>query len=116
MYITTVRKINRNFNWINREVFNNELYNFRCVSTYKYEKSGHWAICLGSTCVDKGEKFCNLKIAEEFPNRQIFLNILAHEIIHLYQWTVLGHMNHGPTFHEWANIFDERGIEILEEV
>lgn len=54
--------------------------------------------------------FCNpmskkghvqLGINSEFGDRKEFMAILAHEMIHQWQWTEVGEMTHGKTFWQW---------------
>jgi hypothetical protein len=42
-----------------------------------------------------------LGICSEFYDRAQFISILAHEMIHQYQWTFVGEMTHGKSFWEW---------------
>jgi len=40
-------------------------------------------------------------INSEFDDRKTFITILAHEMIHQWQWTEVGEMTHGQTFWQW---------------
>lgn len=42
-----------------------------------------------------------LGINSEFHDRKEFITILAHEMIHQWQWTEVGEMTHGQTFWQW---------------
>ncbi len=48
-----------------------------------------------------------LEINSEFFDRKQFLAILAHEMIHQWQWTyedIKGKMDHGKTFWQWEPV------------
>jgi hypothetical protein len=45
-----------------------------------------------------------LGINSEFGDRKEFIAVLAHEMIHQWQWTEIGEMTHGLTFWQWEPI------------
>ena len=100
MYIITHRKIARDFNRLNKLIFNDALPHFRYVYIFEYKKTEHWAWCCGDEN-DTNGRFCDLRIGAVVPSRQTFLNILAHEMIHLCQWLSIGEMHHGKPFFQW---------------
>ena len=61
------------------------------------------------------ERCCHLQINPSFPTFKIFLVILAHEMIHAWEWVVNGKMTHGKTFFQWREKLAEQGIPLTKE-
>ena len=54
------------------------------------------------TCTPTAKRgIVKLSINSEFIDRKTFLAVLAHEMIHQWQWTEIGEMTHGQTFWQW---------------
>lgn len=41
-----------------------------------------------------------------------FIYVLAHEMVHAYQWQKLNRMDHGKTFYAWSKKFEEYNIPL----
>ena len=90
--IADCREIWRN---INRNVFNNELKmpSFRLVYTKAF-----WGECQG---VLNDQTQVKMKINKSFLSKRLFINTMAHEMVHQWEWLVNENMTHGPQFFLW---------------
>ena len=75
--IADCREVFRN---INRNVFNNELKmpSFRLVYTKAF-----WGECEG---VLNDQTKCKMKINKSFLSKRLFINTMAHEMVHQWEW------------------------------
>ena len=82
---------------INRNVFNNELKmpSFRLVYTKAF-----WGECQG--VIDDQTK-CKIKINKSFLSKRLFINTIAHEMVHQWEWLTNENMTHGPQFFLWRD-------------
>jgi len=80
---------------INRNVFNNELKmpSFRLIYT-KY----FWGECKG---VEGDTTRVTMKINKSFLSKRLFINTIAHEMVHQWEWLTNENMTHGPQFFLW---------------
>ena len=90
--ISDCREIWRN---INRNVFNNELKmpSFRLVYTKAF-----WGECQG---VLNDQTQVKMKINKSFLSKRLFINTMAHEMVHQWEWLNNENMTHGPQFFLW---------------
>jgi len=56
-----------------------------------------------------------VKLRPAFRDRELFINILAHEMIHVYEFTKYQRMTHGPKFFEWKPLFAQHGILLAKK-
>lgn len=103
----TERKVQFWFNVINTAIFKNKLPKFHVVEVGEY-KDFH-ALC---ECDDITY---TLKIKAKFENKKRFIEVLAHEMIHLHEWTEYQKMSHGKNFFEWKNIFKKYNLNLYKK-
>lgn len=59
-----------------------------------------------------------LSITNRFPNKRMFIEVLAHEMVHLYQFLHASppfsyrSVSHGKTFHSWKPTFEKYGLKL----
>jgi len=59
-----------------------------------------------------------LSITDNFPSKKIFIEVLAHEMVHLYQFLYATppfsyrSVSHGKTFHAWKPTFEKHGLRL----
>ena len=80
---------------INRNVFNGELKmpSFRLVYTKAF-----WGECQG---VLNDQTKVKMKINKSFLSKRLFINTMAHEMVHQWEWLNNENMTHGPQFFLW---------------
>ena len=69
---------------------------------------------LGEYCYDtKDPDFTEISISPTFQNMKHFINVLGHEMVHHYQYTIQGDTgNHNKKFYRWRNKFEKMGLEL----
>ena len=82
---------------INRNVFNGELKmpSFRLVYTKAF-----WGECQG---VLEDQTRVKMKINKSFLSKRLFINTMAHEMVHQWEWLTNENMTHGPQFFLWKD-------------
>jgi hypothetical protein len=82
---------------INRNVFNGELKmpSFRLVYTKAF-----WGECQG---VLEDQTRVKMKINKSFLSKRLFINTMAHEMVHQWEWLNNENMTHGPQFFLWRD-------------
>lgn len=90
---------------LNLDIFKNKLPSAKiCLKRL----SGYYG-----ECYFDGKKF-NIKLNKRFRNKQFFLMVLAHEMVHVYEYQFLGTMTHGSSFYAWRPIFAKFCIPLSE--
>ena len=107
------------YNTINKHVFSNKL-------TRPEIKLGvlrnAWGWCLGYTEREPSGSFCTIKLVDKWYSSSWFMNTLAHEMAHQYQYDIMGPhresmgqlalMSHGPSFFMWRDQFEHYGLHL----
>jgi hypothetical protein len=111
--------VNYAYNTLNKYVFENELVRPEIkLSTLRKT----WGWCLGGTEYEPSGSMCVIRLYDKWYTPSWFMNILAHEMAHQYQWDVLGPeredcgheaiMSHGPSFFIWKDRFEHYGLTL----
>jgi len=98
------------FNIFNEEIFNNELPKFNTIQIRPFVKN--WAMCIEDT--DTPVTKYKLSINIEFPSFQLFLNVLSHEMVHLYQFVNGDEATHNRMFYSWVRRLKANGLDLKE--
>lgn len=59
-----------------------------------------------------------LSMTNRFPNKQVFIEVLAHEMVHLHQFLYATppfsyrSVSHGQSFHAWKSTFEKHGLRL----
>jgi hypothetical protein len=107
------------YNLINRYVFDKELRRPE-ITQATIRKA--WGWCYGQDVRYSNGSYCKIHLMNKWFSPQWFMNTLAHEMAHQYQWDVIGPereangqepiMSHGPTFFIWRERFDYYGLNL----
>ncbi len=88
------------WNLLNKALFDGKLLPPQKITVKNYR-------AVHGNCWPMAEKgHVHLQINSEFMDRKEFIAILAHEMIHQWQWTdesAKGKMTHGDTFWQWES-------------
>ena len=111
-YETTLEDCHEWFDIINKELFEGKLppvdeidirWRRGIHAYYEYEN-------------DPTEKHTAIKMNKRYRTKRMFVEILAHEMVHHWQY-VMGHTDvHGKTFNRWKGPFRNRGLVLREIV
>jgi hypothetical protein len=84
-YLTNRRAIDLWFRYINRAVFDNQLPDFDKIIIKKWLKKAMGQVC---AYPDKNPKRFELEMLKKYHSKRDFIETLAHEMIHLYQFAL----------------------------
>ena len=102
-YLTNRRAIDLWFRYINRAVFNNELPDFDKIIIKKWLKQAMGQVC---AYPDKDPKRFELEMLRKYNTKRDFIETLAHEMIHLYQFALKKDTgNHNRIFYSFRPRF-----------
>lgn len=111
------------YNLLNRHVFDGMLYRpeIRVLSLRKA-----WGVCSWFDYKQPTGSYCRIDLMDKWFCPQWFLNTLAHEMVHQYQWDIYRweHLDmygrsinersgaHGPSFYAWKDRFSKFGLHL----
>ena len=99
-FFPTKHLITRWFNIFNQEIFRDEIYPFHEIEIK--QKKGCHAEHIPFEEYD-GKIYAVLSISDRFINKNEFLYVLAHEMVHQWQWMHLYRSDHGESFWKWKS-------------
>ena len=86
-FITNYKDIKRYFKYFNKTLFKDKLNNFNDIKIKKMNNcSGQ---CVENISYYKGTSFFVLELKPKYKNKIDFLNTLSHEMLHLWQQTIM---------------------------
>jgi hypothetical protein len=110
------------YDMINRHVFDNMLR--RPVIQVKSIRKA-WGYCNWNWDLQNRGSYCTIALMDKWFCPQWFIQTLAHEMVHQWQWdiyrweklergehTFLGSGAHGPSFFAWRDRFDYYGLNL----
>jgi hypothetical protein len=111
VFTPTEKDVIKWFRIINREIFNNELPMFKKIDIRRRHKV--WGEVEAHENKNK-KRYCNVSFHDKMFSKQHFIKILAHEMIHNYQWTIdnLDNMYHNDSFFRWNLVMSKFGITL----
>jgi len=77
---------------------------------------GQWGDCNVHKSYDKTCKRAPIiiRIAEDIDERNLFLSVLAHEMVHQWEQEQFGRQGHGKRFWSWEDRIKSLGLEFDE--
>ena len=107
------------YNLINRYVFDNGLDPAKLNIK---RTRGYWGMCEGDVNATNNLYTKEIILTNRFPNLFHFVAVVAHEMVHQFQWDVLSNerqsqgldpiMSHGPSFFAWREPLAEYDIPL----
>ena len=104
---------------VNRYVFDNQLRMPEIVTGITRD---YWGMCMGSFVAYPTGSYCRIKLSDKWFCPQWFMNVIAHEMAHQYQWDIDRYnradnglepiMSHGPSFFMWRDRFSQYGLTL----
>jgi len=96
-YITTYKDIKKYFKYFNKILFEDKLSPFNDVKIKKMIKAS--GQCIENISYYKGTSFFVLEMMPRYKNKLEFLNTISHEMVHLWQQTIMKDTgNHNKLF------------------
>jgi len=57
-------------------------------------------------------EYTKLCLNKRYKSKKFFVEVLAHELVHHYQFTHGELVNHGPSFTCWSDRFNKKGLKL----
>lgn len=96
------------FDILNEQIFGKKLSIFGKIKITKLENYH----ALFHYFSRKDNEPTELEMNKTFKNEKLFVEILAHEMIHLFQYQYNEPLGHGPSFWVWSDIFTLKGLKL----
>ena len=109
-YSPTRKDVRRWHGILNQIIFGGIVPKFRNIEIKKVP--GQFAAVLPKKKKKTKERYADLEIDTEFEDFKSFIMILAHEMIHAWQWINFEKMPHGKTFFQWKEKLAEQEIPL----
>ena len=111
-YNTTYTDIKKYFKMLNLGIFDNKLSTFNQIEI----KELKYSRCMGQVIQfewkRKGTKLYKLEMDKQYDNKKDFLETLAHEMVHLYQFLNNDTGNHNKLFYSFAPKLKYIGLKL----
>lgn len=102
----TVEDIKEWFVVLNEQIFGNKLGDFTDIKV----KRLHNTHAFFNYDDDKTVRDTSLEMNNMFSSKKLFVEILAHEMIHHFQHSYNEPLGHGPSFWAWRDNFKLKGL------
>lgn len=111
--------VNYAYNIVNRHIFKNQLKKPEITLGIIPKR---WGECIWMPEQQESKSYTIIRLSDKWFCPQWFLNTLAHEMIHQWQWGVYrwemgGRIYedsgaHGPSFYSWRDTFEHYGLNL----
>lgn len=111
-YETTHEDCQKWFNILNREIFKNTLSSVDEIDI-RWRRGAH---AYYESVVDDKVPFIHTKLCmnKRYKSKKFFVEVLAHELVHHYQFLSEGKMSHGESFVAWTEAFNKKGLKLVK--
>jgi hypothetical protein len=110
---TTVEKCYEWIRILNEEIFDGKLTEILEIDIRWRRKA--WAYYeYDEDSKDPTISKLRLLMNKRYRSEKFFVEILAHELIHHYQFLYHGIVDHGPTFFSWKEKLEQKGLNLAE--
>ena len=110
-YTTTYKDIKKYFKYFNKILFKDKLNSFNDIQIKKLVKAS--GQCVENISYTKGTSFFVLEMMPKYKNKTEFLNTLSHEMVHLWQQTVMKDTgNHNKLFFSFKLRFKKLNLTL----
>ena len=111
-YKTTYKDIKKYFNYLNEGIFNSKLIRFNEIEIKNLKKEK----CIGQVVTfeddKKGTVVYRLEMDNYYDTKRDFLDTLAHEMVHLYQFMIRDTGQHNKLFYSFKSKLDYIGLKL----
>lgn len=99
------------FHILNKQIFDNLLEPVEKIFISDHVKYGDVYALYYYNMKKRGEP-SKISVCRSFRNEKMFVEILAHEMIHHFQYTYDEPVGHGPTFFAWRENLQLKGLKL----
>ena len=110
-FITTYKEIKNYFRIFNKTLFKDKLNTFNDIKIKRIVRGS--GLCVEHSSYRKGTSFFVLEMMPKYKNKLEFLNTLAHEMVHLWQQTIMKDTgNHNKLFFSFRSKFKKINLHL----
>ena len=110
-FITTYKEIKDYFKIFNKTLFKDKLNKFNDIKIKRIVRGS--GLCVEHSSYRKGTSFFVLEMMPKYKNKLEFLNTLAHEMVHLWQQTIMKDTgNHNKLFFSFKSKFKKINLHL----
>lgn len=108
VYRPTVKETRRWFDILNEQIFGNKLEYIECIKVKRLKDAhayfNYWP--------KHEEQDPEIDMNYKYQDKKMFVEILAHEMIHYFQYSFDEPLGHGPTFWAWRDNLKLKGLTL----
>lgn len=112
-YMTTLQDTKKWIRILNKEIFDGSLSKLDEIDIRRRRMCYAYYLYYPITKDDEF-RYSKLCMANKYVSEKFFVEILAHELIHHYQYINEQPMGHGPSFMKWKEIFNKKGLNLVK--
>ena len=112
-YVTTLQDCKKWIRILNKELFKGSLKRLDEIDIRRRRMCYAYYLYYPITKDDEF-RYSKLCMANKYVSEKFFVEILAHELIHHYQYINEQPMGHGPSLMEWKEIFNKKGLNLVK--
>jgi len=109
-YDTTIEDCENWFKILNRELFDNSLPEVHEIDI-RWRRGAHAWYDYDESKPGTGTS--RLLMNKRYKSKQFFVEVLAHEMVHHYQYIYNEEMGHGSSFLKWRDKFNKKGLNLV---
>jgi hypothetical protein len=109
-YRPTVGDVTKWFNILNEQIFGSKLAPITKIRLIRHK--GYHAFYYYYPRKDPNFGHTRMSFTKRFKSKKMFVEILAHEMIHHFQHLHNEPIGHGPSFTAWGDNFKTRGLKL----
>lgn len=109
-YETTIKDCIVWFNVLNQELFDNSLPIINEIDI-RWRRGAHAWYDYDET--RPGHGTAKLLMNKRYKSKQFFVEVLAHEMVHHYQYINNEDVGHGSSFLKWRDKFNKKGLNLV---
>lgn len=110
IYETTIEDCQKWFNVLNRELFDSSLPKIDEIDIRWRRKAHAW---YDYDERRSGQGISKLLMNKRYKSKKFFVEVLAHEMVHHYQYIYNEDMGHGSSFFKWRDKFNKKGLNLV---
>jgi hypothetical protein len=112
-YITTPEDCQKWFKILNREIFYNTLVTPSEIDI-RWRRGAYAYYDAIIDTEDSTYIHTILCMNKKYKSKKFFVEVLAHELVHHYQFLTEGKADHGKTFMAWTDTFNKKGLRLVK--
>lgn len=114
-YETTYEDVKKWFRILNREVFDGSLRELDEIDIrWRRGTYAYYHFTYETDPKKPKYEYTKLCMNKRYKSKQFFVEVMAHELVHHYQFINGEPVNHGTTFCCWSDKFNKKGLKLYK--